>query len=153
MTPGPSCWHIVDDGVYGISLSGVRQSPINIETAGSVVETDDSLDELKYEYVPENCTQVGNTGASWKVDVNPEGSSINIVMRTLVSFSPVRCSRSDRGTAGRRRLPAGPVPRPLGRRERPGQRTHGGREVLLCGAPLGPLQHQVRGPGRRRRQA
>ena len=74
---GPSCWHIVDDGVYGISLSGVRQSPINIETAGSVVETDESLDELKYEYVPENCTQVGNTGASWKVDVNPEGSSIN----------------------------------------------------------------------------
>ena len=100
LIPGPSCWHIVDDGVYGISLSGVRQSPINIETAGSVVETDESLDELKYEYVPENCTQVGNTGASWKVDVNPEGSSINIVMRILVSFSPVSCSRSDRGTAG-----------------------------------------------------
>ena len=75
LIPGPSCWHTVDDGVYGISLSGVRQSPINIETAGSVVETDDSLEELKYEYVPENCTQVGNTGASWKVDVNPEGSS------------------------------------------------------------------------------
>ena len=67
----------MDDGVYGISLSGVRQSPINIETSGSNVETVDSLEELKYEYVPENCTQVGNTGASWKVDVNPEGSSIN----------------------------------------------------------------------------
>ena len=72
---GPSCWHIVDDGVYGISLSGVRQSPINIETDRNVVETDERLAELHYEYVPGNCTQVGNTGASWKVDVNPEGSS------------------------------------------------------------------------------
>ena len=78
LMPGPSCWHLVDDGVYGISLSGVRQSPINIETSGNVVETDESLDELQYEYVPGNCTQVGNTGASWKVDVNPEGSSNSV---------------------------------------------------------------------------
>ena len=72
---GPSCWHIVDDGIYSISLSGVRQSPINIETDKNVVETDETLDELQYEYVPGNCTQVGNTGSSWKVDVDPEGSS------------------------------------------------------------------------------
>ena len=37
--------------------------------------TDETLDELQYEYVPGNCTQVGNTGSSWKVDVDPEGSS------------------------------------------------------------------------------
>lgn len=72
---GPSCWHMVDDGVYSISLSGVRQSPINIETEKNVIETDEELNELVYEYVPENCTVVGNTGSSWKVDVNPEGSS------------------------------------------------------------------------------
>ena len=72
---GPSCWHMVDDGIYSISLSGVRQSPINIETEKNVIETDEELNELVYEYVPENCTVVGNTGSSWKVDVNPEGSS------------------------------------------------------------------------------
>jgi len=74
---GPSCWHMVDDGVYSISLSGVRQSPINIETEKNVIETDEELNELVYEYVPENCTVVGNTGSSWKVDVNPEGSSLS----------------------------------------------------------------------------
>jgi len=68
---------MVDDGVYSISLSGVRQSPINIETEKNVVETDEELNELAYEYVPENCTVVGNTGSSWKVDVNPEGSSLS----------------------------------------------------------------------------
>ena len=78
-TAGPSCWHIVDDGVYGISLSGVRQSPINIETSGAVVETDESLDELKYEYVPENCTQVGNTGASVGVDDFGASAPANIL--------------------------------------------------------------------------
>ena len=72
---GPSCWHIVDDGVFSISLSGVRQSPINIETDKNVIETDEALDDLKFEYVPANCTTVGNTGASWKVDVVPDGSS------------------------------------------------------------------------------
>ena len=42
-----------------------------------MIETDDSLEELVYEYTPGNCTQVGNTGSSWKVDVNPEGSSLS----------------------------------------------------------------------------
>ena len=48
--PGPSCWHMVDDGIYSISLSGTRQSPINIETAASVLETDETLEELQHEY-------------------------------------------------------------------------------------------------------
>ena len=29
---GPSCWHVVDDGAYSISVTGERQSPINICT-------------------------------------------------------------------------------------------------------------------------
>ena len=78
MNQGPSCWHMVDDGVFSISLTGTRQSPINIETDKNVIETDEALDDLKFSYVPENSTQVGNTGASWKVDVNPEGSSNSV---------------------------------------------------------------------------
>jgi len=71
---GPSCWHIVDDGIYSISLSGARQSPINIVT-DKVVATEE-LDELKYEYVPGNCESVENTGSSWKVNVKSDGSSL-----------------------------------------------------------------------------
>ena len=41
---------MVDDGIYSISLSGTRQSPINIETAASVLETDETLEELQHEY-------------------------------------------------------------------------------------------------------
>ena len=55
---GPSCWHMVDEGVFSISLTGTRQSPINIETDKNVIETDEALDDLKCSYVPENCTQV-----------------------------------------------------------------------------------------------
>ena len=58
MAEGPSCWHIVDDGVFSISLTGTRQSPINIETDKNVIETDEALDDLKFEYVPANSTQV-----------------------------------------------------------------------------------------------
>ena len=49
---------MVDDGVFSISLTGTRQSPINIETDKNVIETDEALDDLKFSYVPENCTQV-----------------------------------------------------------------------------------------------
>ena len=49
---------MVDDGVFSISLNGTRQSPINIETDKNVIETDEALDDLKFAYVPENCTQV-----------------------------------------------------------------------------------------------
>ena len=49
---------MVDDGVFSISLTGTRQSPINIETDKNVIETDEALDDLKFAYVPENCTQV-----------------------------------------------------------------------------------------------
>ena len=55
---GPSCWHMVDDGVFSISLTGTRQSPINIETDKNVIETDEALDDLEFEYVPANSTQV-----------------------------------------------------------------------------------------------
>ena len=82
---GPSCWHIVDDGVYSISLTGTRQSPINIETDKHVIETDEALEELQFEYVPANCTTVGNTGASWKVDVVPDGSSMFIIQHNIIN--------------------------------------------------------------------
>ena len=49
---------MVDDGVFSISLTGTRQSPINIETDKNVIETDEALDDLKFEYVPANSTQV-----------------------------------------------------------------------------------------------
>ena len=49
---------MVDEGVFSISLTGTRQSPINIETDKNVIETDEALDDLKFSYVPENCTQV-----------------------------------------------------------------------------------------------
>ena len=49
---------MVDDGVFSIALNGTRQSPINIETDKNVIETDEALDDLKFAYVPENCTQV-----------------------------------------------------------------------------------------------
>jgi len=74
---GPSCWHMVEDGVYSISLSGTRQSPINIETDKQDIETTDELDELQVEYVPKNCTNVENTGSSWKVNVESDGSSLS----------------------------------------------------------------------------
>ena len=51
---------MVDDGVFSISLTGTRQSPINIETDKNVIETDEALDDLKFSYVPENSTQVIN---------------------------------------------------------------------------------------------
>ena len=49
---------MVDDGVFSISLTGTRQSPINIETDKNIIETDEALDDLKFEYVPANSTQV-----------------------------------------------------------------------------------------------
>ena len=65
---GPSFWHMAH-------VTGTRQSPINIETDKNVIETDEALDDIRFSYVPENSTRVGNTGASWKVDVTPDGSS------------------------------------------------------------------------------
>jgi len=71
---GPSCWHLVEDGVYSISLAGKRQSPINVCT--DKVEVTEDLDELKYAYVASNCESVENTGSSWKVNVKCDGSSL-----------------------------------------------------------------------------
>ena len=38
------------------------------------VEISEELGELKYMYDAKNCLSVENTGASWKVDVNSDGS-------------------------------------------------------------------------------
>jgi carbonic anhydrase len=66
-------WHVVDDGAYSISVTGERQSPINICTKTGV-ETCDELGELACSYVAKNCTTVENTGSSWKVSVTSDGS-------------------------------------------------------------------------------
>lgn len=73
---GPSHWHEVDDGAYSISMTGERQSPINISTSSAEVSTCDQLGELEYSYVAKNCTSVENTGSSWKVNVDCDGSSL-----------------------------------------------------------------------------
>lgn len=68
---GPSQWH----KWYPVAEAGTRQSPVAIKT-DNVTEAPD-MPELKYKYDPNNCLSVTNTGASWRLDVNEEGSSLS----------------------------------------------------------------------------
>jgi len=72
---GPSMWHIVEGCAYPIAVEGNRQSPIDVQT--NKVEVCEELGELKYMYDAKNCMCVENTGASWKVDVNSDGSHLS----------------------------------------------------------------------------
>jgi len=72
---GPSYWHVVEGCAYSIAVEGTRQSPIDVKP--SQVEVDEELGEMKYMYNANNCVSVENTGASWKVDVNSDGSHLS----------------------------------------------------------------------------
>lgn len=68
---GPSAWH---EG-YPVAKEGKRQSPIDIQTEsvvdGSAVT---NAKPLKWSYKLDHCLNVENTGSSWKVNVNGDGS-------------------------------------------------------------------------------
>jgi len=70
---GPSAWH---EG-YPVAKEGKRQSPIDIQTEsvvdGSAVT---NAKPLKWSYKLDHCLNVENTGSSWKVNVNGDGSSL-----------------------------------------------------------------------------
>jgi len=67
---GPAQWH----QWFPIATEGTRQSPVDLCT--SLCETDPSLEQVKYSYNPNNCLKVSNTGASWKLDVKSDDSSL-----------------------------------------------------------------------------
>lgn len=70
---GPDAWH----NGFPVAKEGKRQSPIDIETSkiidGSSVT---SSKPLTWSYQKDHCLNVENTGASWKVNVNGNGSSL-----------------------------------------------------------------------------
>lgn len=71
---GPSQWHTG----YPVATEGKRQSPIDIVT-DNVVDGSAVTKEkpLKWKYSTEHCLNIENTGASWKVNVNGDGSSLS----------------------------------------------------------------------------
>ena len=72
-TPGPCKWH----ENYPIAASGVRQSPIDIDTSDADGAVDDALKEnpLAFAYPAAGATSkdVENTGASFKVNAAGDG--------------------------------------------------------------------------------
>jgi len=67
---GPNEWH----KWFPVGKEGSRQSPVAIEAATSI--KDSSLGQVEYKYNPNHCLKVSNTGASWKLDVNSDESSL-----------------------------------------------------------------------------
>ncbi|TRY77940.1 hypothetical protein TCAL_10905 [Tigriopus californicus] len=67
---GPEKWH----EQFPIAKDGCRQSPIDIET--DTAEDSGDFPSLTYRYKPENTKAIQNTGASWMVSVDSEGSSL-----------------------------------------------------------------------------
>jgi len=62
---------------FPVATEGKRQSPIDIDTAKSVDGTAVTKSApLIWNYQKDHCLNVENTGASWKVNVKGEGSSL-----------------------------------------------------------------------------
>lgn len=59
--------------------AGSLQSPVNIETSKSTNDTTLKCKPLYWNYCPEMCTKIVNTGYGWKVDATGgEGSGMYI---------------------------------------------------------------------------
>jgi len=65
---GPSEWY----KWFPVAKDGTRQSPVDIVVATSVKDAE--LGKIEYNYNPNNCIKVSNTGASWRLDVNSDES-------------------------------------------------------------------------------
>lgn len=60
---GPSVWPKLFP-----QAAGLLQSPVNIETSKSTNDTTLKCKPLYWNYCPEMCTKIINTGFGWKVD-------------------------------------------------------------------------------------
>ena len=70
---GPDAWH----NDFPVAKAGKRQSPIDIKTSKIVDRFYVTLSKpLHWSYRKDHCLNVENTGASWKVNVNGAGSSL-----------------------------------------------------------------------------
>ena len=70
---GPDVWH----NNFPVAKGGKRQSPIDIKTSKIVDRFYVTLSKpLHWSYQKDHCLNVENTGASWKVNVNGSGSSL-----------------------------------------------------------------------------
>lgn len=67
---GPNNWH----KNYPVAKEGKRQSPIDIDSSKAEKITQNI--PIKAQYIPDNTIDIENTGASWKVNVKGEGSSL-----------------------------------------------------------------------------
>ena len=68
---GPESWH----KEFPVAKEGKRQSPIDIIPDDTVDATSASKEKpLKWTYGTKHCMNIGNTGSSWKVNVNGCGS-------------------------------------------------------------------------------
>nr|BAU68125.1 carbonic anhydrase [Nasutitermes takasagoensis] len=58
------------------TAAGIRQSPVDIDTA--LATSDSSLESkpLRWKYVPQNTRTIVNSGHGWRVDVDSEGSEL-----------------------------------------------------------------------------
>jgi len=69
---GPSVWP-----KFFPQAGGLLQSPVNIETSKSTNDMTLNCKPLYWNYCPEICTKIINTGYGWKVDATGgEGSGI-----------------------------------------------------------------------------
>lgn len=68
---GPDHWH--ED--FPVAKAGCRQSPIDIHTVEAKSD-EEHITKLEWTYAPGNVVDIENTGASWKANVNSEGSSL-----------------------------------------------------------------------------
>jgi len=61
------------------TAAGIRQSPVDIDTA--MATSDSSLESkpLRWKYVPQNTRTIVNSGHGWRVDVDSEGSGKDFV--------------------------------------------------------------------------
>lgn len=71
---GPSVWPLLFP-----QAAGSLQSPVNIETSKSTNDTTLKCKPLYWNYCPEMCTQIINTGYGWKVDATGGKGSGTII--------------------------------------------------------------------------
>lgn len=82
MFTGPSVWPQLFP-----QAAGSLQSPVNIETSKSTNDMTLKCQPLYWNYCPEMCTKIINTGYGWKVDATGgEGSGRNFIFCFFISL-------------------------------------------------------------------
>lgn len=77
---GPSVWPTLFP-----EAAGSLQSPVNIETSKSTNDMALKCIPLNWNYCPEVCTNIINTGFGWKVDANGgKGSGIHYLFIAII---------------------------------------------------------------------